>query len=153
MEQPPVSLTSTGVPDPSPTSSVPSKLLIRCEQAGIVIRASLTPLSGSKRQIVRPCWPFRQETQISAEPSGTQNSWVQLSPGACALTLRTLLPSSLTSHMRASTRSCGPSWQKATVWSSKGRQIGCPSQIFSSWITWLSPLCRSTRSRRQCGPL
>ena len=25
----------------------------------------------------------------------------------------------------------------------------CPSQIFSSWITWLSPLRRSTRSRRR----
>ena len=39
----------TGVPEPSPTNSVPSKLLIRCEQAGICISAVLMPVSGSKR--------------------------------------------------------------------------------------------------------
>jgi hypothetical protein len=46
-----------------------------------------------------------------AEPSGTQNSCVQLSPGRCTLPQRRLLPSSSMNHMRASTRSCGPSWQ------------------------------------------
>jgi hypothetical protein len=52
------SATSTGVSQPSPTSSVPSSLLIRCEHGGMRISRWSCSVTGSRRQIQRsrsPC--------------------------------------------------------------------------------------------------